>query len=294
MLVAIRPATADDVDVLVALYERIYGDGYSACFDRYGPVGPKDFWWVQSEKDVHVLEINRRPVGMIVFGRDRRRMLVEEVLGDTAGTTVRTGPLDPTDEVLLRRIWQFVVDAFRSARQDSVLLRTHEANPLGLALVRRHELTFVNALRTVARTVTGKLAYEVPDGYALRRAVAGDDREIARIHHECYGERVRPEEIARWMKRPHTRTVVCERAGFTVGYAHGAQRDGIADLWVAVREAHRRKGIGSALACPVVNFLQGRGAARVNHWGLDVPAFALLRRLGFVTERVHLYFERPI
>jgi ribosomal protein S18 acetylase RimI-like enzyme len=282
------------VEVLVALYERAYGGGYSACFDRYGSIGPKDFWWVQSEKDVHVLEINRRRAGMIIFGRDRRRMLVEEVIGDTTGVTIRTGELDPTDETVLRRIWQFVVDAFRSERQETVLLRTPEANPIALALVRRQEMVFVNALRTATRTAAAKLAHDVPEGYSVRRAAAGDDREIARIHHECYGERIRPEEIARWMKRPHTRTVVCERAAFTVGYAHGAERDGIGDLWVAVREAHRRKGIGAALASPIVNFLQSRGGARVNHWSLDVPAASLFRKLGFATERVHLYFEKPI
>jgi GNAT superfamily N-acetyltransferase len=280
--------------VLVDLYERAYGGGYSACFDRYGPIRPKDFWWVQSEKDVHLIEINRRPAGMIVFGRDRRRMLVEEVIGDTAGVTVRTSQLDPTDDSLLRPIWQFVVDAFRAGRQDTVLLRTFEANPIGLALVRQQGFVFVNSLRTAARTAATGLAHDAPDGYSVRRATADDGREIAQIHHECYKERIKPEEIARWMKRPHTRTVVCERGGFTVGYAHGAQRDGIGDLWVAVRDAHQRKGVGAALASAIVNFLQGRGAARVNHWGLDVPAASLLRKLGFVTERVHLYFEKSI
>jgi ribosomal protein S18 acetylase RimI-like enzyme len=221
-------------------------------------------------------------------------MLVEEVIGDTTGVTVRTGALDPTDDALLRRIWQFVADSFRSARQETVLLRTFEANPIGLALVRRQEMAFVNALRTATRSAAAKLAHDVPEGYSVRRAAAGDDREIARVHHECYGERIRPEDVTRWVKRPHTRTVVCERARFTVGYAHGAQGDGIGDLWVAVREAHRRKGIGAALASPIVNFLQSRGAARVNHWGLDVPAASLLRKLGFATERVHLYFEKPI
>jgi ribosomal protein S18 acetylase RimI-like enzyme len=292
--VEFRLATAEDTDRLVRLYEPVHGGGYSACFDKYGPVGPQDFWWVQSEKEVHLLLVNGKPAGFVVFGAEGRRMLVEEVVGDPRGVVVRMGPLDPTDEVLLRRVWQFLLDRHRAARQESVLLRTHEANPLGLALARQQGFGLVNTLRTVVRRERAKVV-EPPEGYAVRRAEARDAPEIARIHQEAYGERVPEDEVAHRIGKPHTRTYVCERGRVLVGYAHAASRGGIGDLWVAVRENHRGRGVGTALASSAVAFLHTREhPARLNHWGLDVPASALLRRLGFVTERVHLYFERAI
>ncbi len=286
MRVDFRPATAEDTDRLVQLYEPVHGGGYSACFDKYGPVGPQDFWWVQSEKEVHLVLVNRRVVGFVVVGMEGRRALVEEVVG--------TGAPDPTDEALLRRVWQFLVDRHRAARQGGVMIRTHEANPTGLALVRQQGLGLVNTLRTVVRPTRGRLA-EAPEGYTVRRAEPQDAAEISRIHQEAFGERLREAEVVQRVNRPHTRTFVCERNAVCVGYAHAALRDGIGDLWVAVRENHRRRGVGTALASPAVAFLHTKQhPARVNHWGLDVASLALLRRLGFVTERVHLYFERAI
>ncbi len=294
MRVEFRPATAEDTDRLVRLYEPVHAGGYSACFDKYGPIGPQDFWWVQSEKEVHLMVVNGRAAGFVVLGEDRRRLLVEELVGDPRGVVVRTEPLDPTDEALLRRIWQFLVDRYRAARQESVLLRTHEANPLALALARQQGLGLVNTLRTVVRRERAK-PVDPPAGYVVRRAEPQDAPEVARIHHEAYGERLSEAEVAQRIGKPHTRTFVCERAGIRVGYAHAVSRGGIGDLWVAVRENHRRKGVGTALASAAVAFLHTKEhPARVNHWGLDVPAAALLRRLGFVTERVHLYFERAL
>lgn len=294
MRVEFRPATAEDTDRLVQLYERIHGGGYSACFDKYGPIGPQDFWWVQSEKEVHLLLVNGRPAGFVVLGQERRRLLVEELVGDPHGARLRAEPLDPTDAALLRRIWQFLVDRYRVARQESVLLRTHEANPLALALVRQQGFGLVNTWRTVVRRERAK-PVAPPAGYVVRRAEPQDATEVTRIHLEAYGERLSEEEVAQRIGKPRTRTFVCERAGVRVGYAHAVSREGIGDLWVAVRENHRRKGVGTALASAAVSFLHTQEhPARLNHWGLDVPAAALLRRLGFVTERVHLYFERPI
>ncbi len=287
-----RPATAEDTDRLVRLYEPVHGGGYSACFDKYGPIGPQDFWWVQSEKEVHLMHVNGRAAGFVVFGRQGRRVLVEEVVADPAGG--RPGPLDLTDEGLVRRVWQFLLEHHRAAHQDSVLLRTHEANPLALALVRQEGFGLVNALRTVVRHHRGK-PVDPPAGYTVRKAEPQDAPELARIHQEAFGERVSDREMAQRVGKPHTRTFVCERGGVRVGYAHAASRGGIADLWVAVREHHRRRGVGTAVASAALAFLHGKDQpARVNHWGLDVPAGALLRRLGFVTERVHLYFERAI
>lgn len=286
MRVELRPATAEDTDRLVQLYEPVHGAGYSACFDKYGPVGPQDFWWVQSEKEVYLVLVNRRAVGFVVLGTEGRRALVEEVVG--------SGAPDPTDEQLLRRIWQFLVEHHRAARQEAVMVRTHEANPTALALVRQQGLGLVNTLRTVVRPARGR-PVEPPGGYAVRRAEVQDAPEIARIHQEAYGDRLGEGDVAQRVGRPHTRTFVCERHGVRVGYAHAVSRGGIGDLWVAVRENHRRKGVGTALASAAVAFLHTKEhPARVNHWGLDVAAAGLLRRLGFVTERVHLYFERAL
>ncbi|MER3455334.1 MAG: hypothetical protein C4304_00240 [candidate division GAL15 bacterium] len=175
-----------------------------------------------------------------------------------------------------------------------MLLRTHEANPLALALARREGFTVVNLLRTVVRRERVRTA-DPPPGYVVRRAEPRDAGEIARVHQEAYGERISEAELSQRMAKPHTRTFVCERQGVRVGYAHAASRGGIADLWVAVRENHRRRGVGTALASAAMAFLHTREQpARLNHWGLDAAAGALVRRLGFVTERVHLYFERPL
>jgi ribosomal protein S18 acetylase RimI-like enzyme len=286
--VEFRPATAEDTDRLVELYEPVHAGGYSACFDRYGPVGPRDFWWVQSEKEVHLMLVNGRPAGFVVFGREGRRVLVEELVARPAGPSGRA------DEALLRRVWQFLVDSHRAAQQESVLLRTHEANPFALALARREGFTLVNTLRTVVRRDRWR-GVDPPPGYEVRRAEARDAAEVVRIHEEGYGQRVPEAEVAAWIRRPHTRTFVCERGGVLVGYAHATSRGGVGDLWVAVRENHRHRGVGTALASAAVAFLHTRDhPARLNHWGLDAAAAALVRRLGFVTERVHLYFERAI
>ncbi len=45
------------------------------------------------------------------------------------------------------------------------------------------------------------------------------------------------------------------------------------DLWVAFRETHRRRGVGSALGSTAAAFLYTKEhPARFNHWGLDVAA----------------------
>jgi ribosomal protein S18 acetylase RimI-like enzyme len=292
--VEFRPATAEDTDLLVQLYEPVHGGGYSACFDKYGPIGPQDFWWVQSEKEVHLLVVNGQPAGFLVLGREGRRMLVEELVAHPVGVRGRAEPLDPTDAVFLRRVWQLLVERHQAARQESVLLRTHEGNPVALTLARQEGFALVNALRTVVRR-DRQHPPDAPEGYVLRRAEPADAPDIARLHHDAYGERLSEAEVAGRINRPHTRTFVCERRGVRVGYAHAVSRGGIGELWVAVREGHRRRGVGTALAAAAVAFLHTRHhPARLNHWGLDAAALALARRLGFVTERVHLYFERAI
>ena len=47
-------------------------------------LGPKDVWWIQSEKEVVVLELSRNPAGLLVLGRDKNRLMAEEILVDPA------------------------------------------------------------------------------------------------------------------------------------------------------------------------------------------------------------------
>src|SRR3989442_14604064 len=75
MRLTIRPAGPSDVPSLVEIYDRAYHGGYSACFDRYGSATPQDFWWIQSEKPVYLLDLNQQPCGLIILGRAGRQWL---------------------------------------------------------------------------------------------------------------------------------------------------------------------------------------------------------------------------
>src|SRR3989454_7115013 len=83
MRLTIRPAGPSDVPSLVEIYDRAYHGGYSACFDRYGSATPQDFWWIQSEKPVYLLDLNQQPCGLIILGRAGRQWLVQEGLVHT-------------------------------------------------------------------------------------------------------------------------------------------------------------------------------------------------------------------
>src|SRR2546425_6278900 len=83
MRLTIRPAGPSDVPSLVEIYDRAYHGGYSACFDRYGPSTPQDFWWIQSEKPVYLIDLNQQPCGLIILGRAGRQWLVQEGLVPT-------------------------------------------------------------------------------------------------------------------------------------------------------------------------------------------------------------------
>src|SRR2546427_7321749 len=76
MRLTIRAAGPSDVPSLVEIYDRAYHGGYSACFDRYGPSTPQDFWWGQSEKPVFLIDLNQRPGGLIILGKGGRQVLV--------------------------------------------------------------------------------------------------------------------------------------------------------------------------------------------------------------------------
>lgn len=296
MLLSVRTARAEDVPLLVELYERAYGGGYSASFDRYGPIKPKDFWWIQSEKEVLLLEINHRPAGLMILGRREGTLVVEEVLGDllrsrpAADAVPQEGP-SKEEQALLQRLGAHLLQYARRERADRLLLRSAETNPLGLALARHLDLAFANLL-VVTALRPRRQTPRTPGGYSIRRATASDIPEIARISRESFGT-ASPEEIGRAIRRPDVRVWVAERERYMVGFLLAeARAGGFGDLVVGVREAHRRRGLGRALAAGAMTFYHTKEIPAVGlHWGPDGVAGAYYRGLGFVTERVYLFFE---
>jgi len=284
----VRRAESADVDALVRLYDRAYRGGFSACFSKYGPIGPEDFWWVQSEKEVCVLEVNREPVGLLVFGRDRGRLLVEEAVAVLGGAVPK---------LVLDRVYAAVQQRFRDARQDRVRLRTMERNPLGMGLARTFGFTLADALIVSALRPVAKAKVEPPRGYTVRRAAAGqDEAAVARLDAECLGGRARPEDLARTLRDPQVRVFLALHEAYPVGFVVAAVRGRTGEWRLGVQEAHRRKGIGVALARAAAGALAGWGVDAIagTHWAGDTAAAAFGTALGFVTERVYLYCEHAL
>ncbi len=294
MLVAFRPAEATDVPVLVELYDRAYHGGYSACFDRYGPIGLQEFWWVQAEKSVFLLEVNHKAVGMLILGETGGRLLVEELLGESVGGTHGVASLADADEVLLRRIHEFLVHQFRRQRQDWMTLRSSETNPLALALARRFDFTFANALVVRAATAIVRPT-TLPAGYTIRRATSEDARELGELHQDCFHAPLHPDDLRAALRRTQARAFLAECERYAVGFGIVEAKDGIGQGLVGVRETHRRKGVGTALTLEALHFAYDKGLVAVGtHWALDSAAGALCHRLKFTTERTYLYFEKRL
>jgi len=283
MKLQMRPAGPHDVAALVELYDRHYRGGYSACFDRYGPARPQDFWWVQTEKAVLVVELTRRPVGLIVFGRSGRRLLAEEVLVDEAAAE---------GEAALRQVHDFLTRRFQQERQDVLTLRCAETNTFALAVARRYAFAFANALLVVSG---GEAAAAAPEGYQIRRAAPADARAVARLHDEVLAAPLRAGDLDALLRQPEARIFVAERERYPVGFLAAQVRDGVG-RWVAgVRDPHRRRGIARALAHHAFQFFHARGAVPVGmYWATDAPAARFARALGARTERAYLYLERPL
>lgn len=294
MQVSIRPAETSDVPLLVDLYARAYAGGYSACFDRYGPIGPQEFWWVLAEKAVHAIEVNRQPVGMIVMGRKDGRLLIEELISrlPLSLSSAHANPEAP--DAFLLRIYDFAADQFRRARQDWMTLRSAETNALALAFARRFEMKFANAL--IVAAATSKLPEgNPPPGYTFRRATPDDVGAVGDLNHDCFNSPLHPDDLRAAMRRGHTRVTIAERERYAVGFSMVETRDGIGRGIVGVRESHRRKGVGTALALPAIEFVHDRGLVAIStYWALDMASSAFCQRLRCTTERAYTYFEKRL
>jgi predicted N-acetyltransferase YhbS len=303
MLLILRPAESGDAEILLRLFEGVYHGGYSACFGRYGALGPKDVWWIQSEKEVIVLELNREPAGLLVIGRDKNRLLAEEILlvpdalpHGVPGQSLRT-IAERVDAELTRR--------FQEARQDQLRLRTMERNSLGMLLLTAGRFTVadalvVSSLDLPAAAAGAEPAPDVgaaPEGYVVRRAFAGQDEEaVAQLDEECLGGRAQRHDIAHHLGGRDARTFLATRDGYPVGFVLASAREGVGEWRLAVREKHRRRGVGTVLARTALAALGARGAHMVvgTHWAGDAVAEAFGSALGFTTERVYFYAGRPL
>jgi len=282
---AFRPAEPADVPVLIELYDRHYRGGYSACFDRYGRATPQDFWWVQSEKSVTLIEVNRAPAGFLITGRSGKRVLAEEVILDR--------PSGRSDlEALLRQLHDHLTRRFQSDRQDCLTMRGDESNAVVLALARRFGFVFSNAL-VVATGGTSTAA--PPEGYGIRRARPDEARHISRLYEETLDAPARPTNLEALWKGGDARVFIAERERYAVGFILAQVRDGVGRWTVGVRDAHRGRGIGSALVHEALRFFASKGVTPLTtYWAVDAAAASFAGALGARTERTFLYLERPL
>src|SRR2546427_5477081 len=132
MRLTIRPAGPSDVPSLVEIYDRAYHGGYSACFDRYGPSTPQDFWWIQSEKPVYLIDLNQQPCGLIILGRAGRQWLVEEALVHTPDAGREPARRAKLEEAGPNHVHGLVITPFSGGRQGAVRARWTENEPAGL------------------------------------------------------------------------------------------------------------------------------------------------------------------
>jgi ribosomal protein S18 acetylase RimI-like enzyme len=267
------------------LYDLHYRGGYSACFDRYGRATPQDFWWVQSEKAVSLIEVNRKPMGLLITGRSGRRLLAEELLLDQ-------GHGRGDEEAVLRQLHDHLTERFQQEHQDRLTLRGDESNAAVLALAQRFGFTFSNALVVAAG---GVAQAGPPEGYAVRRARPDEARHIARLHEETLHTRARTKDLEAMWKSGDARVFIAERDRYGVGFVLAQVRDGVGRWIVGVRDAHRGRGLGSALVHHALQFFASRSVPPITtYWAVDAVAARFARALGAKTERTYLYLERPL
>ncbi len=290
MHLAVRPATVEDGATFVRVLDASYGGGYSATFDRDGPLQPTDLWWARSEKDVCVIEINRLPAGLLVVGRGAGQWLVEEILLE--GFSAHPAR---TQEAMVGRVGAHLTALFQRAGQSAMLLRVAETNAFGLLVARHLRATFANALLVCRYRGPKRPSADPPAGYEIRRWIAADAREVTRLVREVAHERGRVDDVERVLRSKDGKGFVACRDGLTVGVSTVEARAGRQEWFVGVRETHRRRGVGRALAHAAIAAVGTRGAAPyATVWALDSVAGPFLRALGFAVERTYLYVEKPL
>ncbi len=290
MHLAVRSATHEDGTALMRIFDAAYGGGYSPTFDRDGPPGPSDVWWVHSEKDVNAIEVDHRLAGLFVVGRSQGQWVVEEVLIHQFGTF----PLR-TQEMLVSRMSAYLVALFQRGRQKALLMRTAETNAFGLALAHGMQATLTNALLVFRHREPARIVAQPPDGYHVRRMTPADTPHLGRLVREVIPERTRAEEIERVFGSRDGHGYLALRDAIVAGFAAVEVREDRGDWVVGVREAHRRRGVGRALAASAVAALRARGTAPfATAWALDPVVGPFLRSLGFAVERTYLYMEKPL
>ncbi len=288
MHLVVRPAVPDDGAALARLFDDAYGGGYSPTLDRDGPLQPTDLWWVQSEKAVSIVEVNRRPGGLLVVGRRAGQWLVEDLVLPGYGEFAAAAR-----EALVQRVTAHLTALFERGRQTVLLLRAAETNVFGLAVAHHLQAVFANALVVYRYRGAKRPFARAPDGYQVRRTVPADARAVGRLAREV--EAGRAAEVERVLGTKDGRGYVALKEQVLVGFSVVETRSGRGDWTVGVRDSHRRRGVGRALAASALGVLHGRtGAPHSTAWALDPVAGAFLRGLGFHVERTYLYLERPL
>jgi GNAT superfamily N-acetyltransferase len=290
MQFTVRPATPDDGAALVRFLDAAYGGGYSPTFDRDGPLQPHDLWWAQSEKDVGIIEVNKRAAGMLVVGRRGGQWLVEELLLPGFGEHPARA-----QEALLQRMTAHLTAVFQRGRQAALLVRAAESNAFGLALAHSLQAAFANALLVYRFRGPKRPAAHPPEGYQVRRCAPPDARVIGRLAREVLADRARADEIERVLGLREGRGYVALKDEVLVGFSIVETRAGRGDWTLGVRDSHRRRGVGRALAAPALAALHGRDRPPyATVWALDPGAGAFIRAMAFQIEQTHLYLERPL
>jgi GNAT superfamily N-acetyltransferase len=287
MQLDVRAAEAADGATLAHVLDASYGGGYSATFDRDGPLQPNDLWWAQSEKEIAVIDLDRKPAGMVVVGHGHGQWLVEELLMPAFSDTATR-----TQDAVVDRMRAHLVERFRRGRQRALVVRAAETNAFGLSLARRLDATLNDALLVYRYHGAKRPTAKPPEGYEIRRTTPADARLAARLVRDIIEDRERAEDVDRTVASKDGRAFIAMKQNVPVGFAVVETRQGRGDWLVGVRDAHRRAGVGRALAAGALASLAARpGAPFATVWALDPVAGAFLRALGFHVERTFLYLE---
>lgn len=134
----------------------------------------------------------------------------------------------------------------------------------------------------------------VPAGYALRRCRASDSAGIARVLDACGFKGWTSGRVADYVAEPErgqgSRVVACGPRIVASTFASWQEpgRCGVLD-YVACHPDHRRRGLGRAVCCGVLEFFARRGYESVTLLTDDVrlAAIALYLALGFAPDVTH-------